>query len=188
MEMNKKCTKCEIEKDLSEFYGEGRPHCKDCERASARERMSREDNRIRTAYRDSKKAAKKHGVYDDLTLDDVYYTFAIAQGHCAYCGEYAGDKLQLEHIFAMSTGGHNTVANITTACGQCNRQKSDEAIMTHIQTTKFDKDNLKALVDRIAYRMGVHRLEVVDLMQQQQRDFSNREVERIMKRIKQSRR
>lgn len=181
----KKCTRCEIEKELTEFYREGRSYCKECEKTLARWRMGRPENKIRTAYRDAKKEAKKHGVYDDLTLDDVMYTFAIAGGYCNYCGKLVGRDLQLEHIFAMSSGGHNTLANITTSCRDCNLSKNSEAILTHIQTTSFDDiDLINALIDRIAYRMNVERIAVVDLLNLQQRDHSAKEAHELLKRIK----
>src|SRR5690625_4110215 len=174
------CTNCEVEKDMTEFYGEGRSHCRDCERKAARLRMSREENKIRTAWRDSKREAKRYGVYDDLTLDDVMYTFAIAQGYCNYCGKLVGRDLQLEHIFALSSGGHNTLANITCACRDCNLSKRNEAILTHIQTTSFDDiDLINALIDRIAYRMDVSRAQVADLLHMQQRDYSEKQAQEL---------
>src|SRR5690625_1615361 len=108
-DMSKYCPRCEETKPLTEYYGgTRRAHCKDCERKGARKRIRRPDNKRRTAYHDSRRQAAKLGVYDDLTLEDVQYTFAIADGYCNYCGDHYGRDLQLEHIFAMSTGGHNT--------------------------------------------------------------------------------
>lgn len=174
----KTCTRCQQTKPIEEYYGAKRSLCIECERETARERMRKYNatfrGRAMTAWRDAKKAAAKYGVFDDLTLDDVLYTFRIAEGCCNYCGEYFGDKLQLEHIFSLSTGGHNTLANITTACAACNLKKRDEAIMTHIQTNPFDIELLNALIDRIAYRMGVDRGEVAELLELQQRDCRER--------------
>ncbi|MBP1913250.1 5-methylcytosine-specific restriction endonuclease McrA/uncharacterized protein YheU (UPF0270 family) [Lederbergia galactosidilyticus] len=174
----KTCPRCQQTKSLSEYYGAKRSYCIECERETARERMRKHNatfqGRAKLALRDSKRAAAKYGVFDDLTLDDVLYTFRIAEGCCNYCGEYFGDDLQLEHIFSLSTGGHNTLANITTACAACNLKKRDEAIMTHIQTNPFDIELLNALIDRIAYRMGVDRGEVAELLELQQRDCRER--------------
>lgn len=185
MTESKYCPRCEKEKPISEYYSEGkRTYCRECDSTLARWRMGSMENKIRTAYRDAKKAAAKYGVYDDLTLDDVMYTFAIAGGRCAYCDKLVGRELQLEHVFALSSGGHNTVANLTTSCPTCNSRKSDEAILNHIQTNKFDIEQLNALVDRMAYRMGVHRAEVVDLLNMQQRDYGKRWAEQMIKKIK----
>lgn len=183
--MSKKCTRCKETKLTTKFYGAERSHCKECERTLARYRMGREENKIRTAYRDAKKQATKYGVYDDLTLDDVMYTFAISGGYCAYCGKLVGRDLQLEHIFCLSSGGHNTLANITTACRCCNLKKSNQAILTHLQTTSFDDMELiNTLIERIAYRMGVDRIVVCDLLNQQQKDITRGQVKQLMERIK----
>src|SRR5690606_12975465 len=179
----KTCTKCHQTKVIEDFYAEHRSHCKDCERRDARYRMASLDNKIRTAYRDSKKTARRFGVYDDLTLDDVFYTFAISGGCCNYCGKLAGRDLQLEHILAMSTGGHNTLANMTTSCKDCKLKKRDESLLAHLQTNSFDDIELiSTLIDRVAYRLGVHRMEVVDILEQQQQDYTRRKVMEIMER------
>lgn len=183
-ENKRKCTKCEITKDNEEFYGEKRSHCKECERESARIRMKKKDNKIKQAYRKSKEAAARYGVYDDLTLDDVYYVFSIAEGHCNYCGKDVGNEIQLEHIFSMASGGHNTLANVTTSCISCNQKKNIKPILTHIQTNSFDIELMNALVDRIAYRMDKHKGEVVDLMELQQHDFNKQNIKKIYERIK----
>jgi len=184
--MSRVCARCKQEKPLTEYYSDGnRTYCKTCDSTLARWRMGSPENKIRTAYRDAKKAAAKHGVYDDLTLDDVMYTFAIAAGHCNYCGKLAGNDLQLEHIFSLSSGGHNTIANITCACSSCNRRKNDEAILTHIQTTSFDDiDLINALIDRIAYRMGVSRSDVAELLYQQQSDKNEQRTRELLEKIK----
>lgn len=180
----KTCTNCKTDKQVSEFYNESRSHCKDCERTAARKRMQREDNRLRTAYRDSKRQAEKHGVYDDLTLDDVMYTFAIASGRCAYCGEYAGEKLELEHIIPMSRGGANSLFNVTTSCGECNKRKSNESLFTHIQTNRFEVELMNSLINRMAFRKGVHRLEIADILHNHQQEVSKVTAKKAYERIK----
>ncbi|MFO7973768.1 MAG: HNH endonuclease [Candidatus Hydrogenedentota bacterium] len=55
------------------------------------------------------------------------------QGICRYCGQRAM-TLQLDHIVPVSQGGHSTVANLVTACAECNLKKAsrtpEEAGMT----------------------------------------------------------
>src|SRR5690606_7707446 len=111
-----------------------RSHCIACERESARKRMRRYNNTFRgkasRALQDSRRTVKKlreQGVdiTDNLTLHDVLFTFAIADGECQYCGEYYADRLQLEHIVPLSAGGANSFYNITAVCGSCNRSKNN---------------------------------------------------------------
>src|SRR5690625_960072 len=88
---NKTCSKCKQEQNISEFYRPNRSWCKSCDSKASRYRMGRYENKIRIAMRDSKKTAEHFGVYDDLTYDDVAYTFAIAGKWCAYCGRLSNE-------------------------------------------------------------------------------------------------
>ena len=45
---------------------------------------------------------------------------------CQYCGRRPPDvMLEADHIVPRSKGGKNEIDNLTTACGACNRGKSD---------------------------------------------------------------
>src|SRR5690625_4247275 len=127
----KKCTRCKQEKVIREFYRDNRSHCASCERESARERMRKYNATFRgrsaQALNDSRKTARKYGVYDDLTLDDIMYVFSISGGECVYCGKVSEDY-QLEHIVPMSRGGTNTLSNITTSCPACNIAKHNNSL------------------------------------------------------------
>ncbi len=169
--MNKVCSNCRQEKNVTEFYAPKRPHCKGCERTSARQRMMTPENRLRTAFRGAKRTAEKHSTYDDLTLDDVRYVFAISDGKCAYCGKHDPDNLHLEHIAPLSRNGHNTLSNITTSCPACNLAKRTEAILTYISTNSFDANLINVLIDKMAYRADVDRNEIIDLLRMQQDDY-----------------
>jgi 5-methylcytosine-specific restriction endonuclease McrA len=45
---------------------------------------------------------------------------------CRYCGRGPGDGVFLEadHVLARANGGSDTLDNLVTACGDCNRGKS----------------------------------------------------------------
>lgn len=165
----KTCSNCRNEKPLDEFYGESRSHCKECERTAAKERMARKENKIRTAYKDAKRQAEKYGVYDDLTLDDLFYVYAVSN-RCEYC-DTKSDDLQVEHAFSLSSGGHNTVANVTLACPRCNRRKGNKPILDEVERGRMDKDSILRLIDRISYRMGTPKPVVHELLSQQQTDY-----------------
>lgn len=164
----KECTKC---MQIKEFYRSNRSWCKDCDSRDARYRMGRTKNRIRTAYRDARKAAKKYGAYDDLTSDDVFYAFAIAGNRCAYCGKLS-NKLELEHVVPISRGGSNTISNITTACKMCNREKYTGALLTYLFMNIQDETLIVAAIERIAYRAGIDRMEVFERLKEQYFDYS----------------
>lgn len=56
------------------------------------------------------------------TAADVMAVFEAAEGHCCYCGMYAGDDfLDLEHVVPRSLGGRHDAENLAAACRRCNR-------------------------------------------------------------------
>ena len=63
--------------------------------------------------------ANKFGVPGVLTPDDVRRILAI--GVCAYCG--TTEKLGIDHVIPMSSGGPNTPENIVACCVPCNSAK-----------------------------------------------------------------
>lgn len=156
----KVCTNCGKEKDLTEFYKPKRPHCKECERSSARMRMKRYNATIRgkvmQALNDSRKAVRKieaetgREIKDDLTFLDV--AFVLGYPECSYCGKDVPESERtLDHITSMRHGGDNTFANITMACFKCNRSKNDYPALSYLHK-KQDKYGIQQLVDRIACR------------------------------------
>jgi phage terminase Nu1 subunit (DNA packaging protein) len=48
---------------------------------------------------------------------------------CTYCGKRPPKvELELDHVVAVSQGGEDTVANLTTSCVECNRGKRDRQL------------------------------------------------------------
>lgn len=49
---------------------------------------------------------------------------------CRYCGASAdeGARLELDHVVPISKGGTNDMANLRTACFNCNRGKGSESL------------------------------------------------------------
>lgn len=43
---------------------------------------------------------------------------------CAYCGECAGEALEVEHLVPVARGGGNEIQNLALACRACNRRKN----------------------------------------------------------------
>lgn len=77
---------------------------------------------------------------DRPSKDDVKRERAIAVGlrfdvmyrdkfACTYCGAKGNRKsLRVDHVTPVSKGGKSTLANLTTACQDCNAGKSDKVI------------------------------------------------------------
>lgn len=167
----KLCTKCQTTKQVEEFYGEKRSHCIECEREEARVRMKGYNDTIRgkasQALQSSRKAVKRLDidVRDDLTLHDVLFAFAMADGECQYCGKPTEDY-QLEHIVPLSKGGANTLSNITVACPSCNQSKNNKNVLSwHAMNDRISNDNMLAVIERMALRKGVSMCQITDELQ-----------------------
>lgn len=173
----KKCTRCSEVKGLSEFYDKTRSHCITCERESARNRMRRYNSTFRgkasqalQRARKTVKELREQGVdiTDDLTLHDVLFTFALADGECQYCGEYHADELQLEHIIPLSAGGANSFHNITAVCGGCNRSKNNTPLLAWHESANNRRsinEGILATIDSMALRRGVNHGLIIDELQ-----------------------
>lgn len=178
----KKCARCQVSKKLTEYYDDKRSYCIDCERETARERMRKYNQtfngRAMQAYHDAKKAARKWGAHDDLTPHDVLFTFAISEGECSYCGNVTEDY-ELEHVVPLSSGGANTLSNITVACPSCNRSKHNRALLTwHERTDRTENDEILKTIDRMALRRGVSRLVIIDELQKQASEYTFKDVDK----------
>ncbi|MGP4077292.1 HNH endonuclease signature motif containing protein [Halobacillus sp. K22] len=158
--MDKRCTRCQTEKPLEEFYGVKRSHCKACECVEAAERMRRHNGTFRgkasQALQSSTKAVRKVekelgiSVTNDLGLFEV--AFILADETCSYCGkDVPENERQLDHVTPLRYGGANTASNCTMACGHCNREKSDTPALLHMIREVEDYYVMK-LVDRLALR------------------------------------
>lgn len=175
----KTCTRCLDEKDIGEFR-KGLV-CRDCERIETRYRMARPENRVGAAYRRAKLSAAKAGVYDDLTMEDVRYIFALANGRCAYSGQI-DNRLTLEHIIPFAKGGANTLANITAVSAKANRKKHagdpSEYLDTHAGFYVT-----KDIVELVAARRGVPVETVTGEFLEAQADYNNELYARMIQKL-----
>lgn len=63
---------------------------------------------------------------------------------CQYCGRSAPDVvLHVDHVIPVSKGGTNSMANLVTACEECNLGKSD------IELVGSMDDELDCLIGRL---------------------------------------
>lgn len=164
MNDNRTCTRCHKEKPRTEFYVGERSYCKECEQVDASSRMRRYRRTLRgkasQALQTSRKTIKRNGynVKDDLTLMDILFTFAMADGECAYCGKVT-DDYHLEHIVPLSKGGPNTLSNTTVSCKSCNHSKFNHDLLDW-----REYDEVADVIDRMASRRGVTVEEVLEEM------------------------
>ena len=172
------CTRCQQSKPLDQFYSVDRSHCTDCERKTARWRMQRQKNKIRTAWRDAKKQAKKYGVEDTLTLDEVAYIFALSGGRCAYTGKFAV-KPTLEHIIPMSRGGANAAWNVIVVdsaqnYAKCNTDPSDWFQFNY--GYKFETDMIKLMAARKGVTVEEMQAELLELQRKYSEEWYRKHV------------
>lgn len=91
---------------------------------------------------------------------------------CRYCGASAPDvKLEVDHITPKSKGGLDHISNLTTACEECNRGKSDDQMG---MTAPYVLDEVEYLAKQCdlhpidAYREAMTvRLSILDHIQVQ---------------------
>lgn len=70
----------------------------------------------------SRYRAAKHGVAENtLTLDEWLVVLETWAARCAYCG--SPDKISIDHVIPLSSGGGNTKENVVPACLPCNLKK-----------------------------------------------------------------
>jgi len=177
----KTCTRCNAEKPLTEYYTADRYYCNDCERETSRERMALPVNKARLAYRNACITAKKYGVYNDLTYDDVEYLFKLADGRCAYTGRKS-DNLSLEHVIPMSKGGPNTISNILVVDLDANRRKNDGSALEFIES-QHDPYTVTPLVNLLATRGNREYREVYEELCEYQRQEANELYRKLIAKI-----
>ncbi len=88
-------------------------------------RVYRDANRdLIRALNNRRKALQRDVPVNDLTPTQWRQIVAAWGGRCAYCG-CIPTVLTMDHVIALSRGGHHTASNVVPACGPCNSRKSD---------------------------------------------------------------
>ena len=77
--------------------------------------------------------ARKHGVLNTLTYDDITTLMENNPMACNYCGcdlsyREVNGMWQIDHVVSMSRGGSNTLDNIVICCKVCNRKKNNQPV------------------------------------------------------------
>jgi 5-methylcytosine-specific restriction endonuclease McrA len=85
--------------------------------------------RIRATVSGERQRAIRRGVVSTLTADEWIERLDRSQGVCSYCGVNVGiDKLTIDHIIPLGSGGQNTIDNVTPACWPCNLNKGEQIV------------------------------------------------------------
>jgi hypothetical protein len=77
----------------------------------------------------SRSRAKRFGIQDHFTVEELMKLLAVTGRKCAACGKGEDEcRLSIDHIVPLSRGGTNTIENIQILCLPCNQAKADMAI------------------------------------------------------------
>ena len=62
-----------------------------------------------------------------------WWTQKRSAAQCFYCHlPLLPDQVTMDHVVALSRGGHSTKSNIVTACHACNQDKKDRNIVDYL--------------------------------------------------------
>jgi len=117
----KTCTRCKIEKPISEFWRTGRhqrhgSHCKECRRESVRAYKEKTPNYDRDRYWRDVQGTRERHLKRKYGVDLVGYEamFKAQRGACAICGKSQSRALNIDH-------DHTTGEVRGLLCSSCNR-------------------------------------------------------------------
>lgn len=164
--MSKVCSKCNKEKDLSEFHKEKkgkfgvRAECKGCTKRRHRTYDSKEkyqkwvqNNKEKgnvvywnmRAWKVNDRYKRRYGITEKLSGQDLHDKFSKVTS-CCYCGtSIAHDDCHIEHIVPAFKGGPNTIDNIDFSCGKCNTTKGT-------RTDKEFFDYIKSIYNHLKHK------------------------------------
>lgn len=102
----------------------------ECQQRAWTATTDQEQLRARKSKRQGDRRARKYNNpgYEFFTYEE-WLDLLIACGfRCTYCHAIPSEGLQMDHIFPLAQGGPHCLANVTPACGPCNRAKHDSTV------------------------------------------------------------
>lgn len=93
----------------------------------ASKRRDPERQRVHNQISNNRKRAKQLGRENTFQFADWKAVLEAYANTCAFCG-VSDVLLDLEHLDALKTGGHNVPGNVVPACRPCNAQKSHRTL------------------------------------------------------------
>ena len=141
------CTKCLVEKELTEFYKDVRGRfgtmskCKKCHNkivgdrrianpkphnnAAAKWRKNNKDKiKIINA---ATKSRRRKSERKQVTKKDWLSVLRRYNNCCAYCG--VGGEMTMDHVVPLIRGGRHSIGNIIPSCLSCNSSKNRKFIV-----------------------------------------------------------
>lgn len=123
---HKSCTRCGVEKPLSEFYKAKRglygtrSQCKRC----VSDDRNAYGKRIRQEQPDTARKWRR----DQYLRNREWERLAYFDNRCAYCHAPLKQDGQ-DHIVPLSVGGDHTLDNVVPACRSCNARKNSLSLV-----------------------------------------------------------
>lgn len=161
--LTKICSKCGLAKDRKDFNKDSRSKsgirclCRDCQKKENVTYRSSYNGIIRRAFHVAKSRAKKYGVVDDLTFEQLRDIFDFFDGIYAYCDQKLEDTPSVDHIIPFSKNGTNTASNIVICCQRCNTVKSNSSVV------EFACNNVEHIITYTECMSGLPREGVRDM-------------------------
>jgi 5-methylcytosine-specific restriction endonuclease McrA len=159
--MMKRCSKCHVDKPLSEFHNEGKfAHCKECESRRNRAYKASPVGKARQTLSKSRYAQRKIGLSVEDTITSHQVAFILNEGSCSYCQKpITYSDATVDHVIPHARGGSNTFSNVVCACSSCNTAKRDLPALLFMLQSCSPHANRK-LLERLALRSGSDVTEV----------------------------
>lgn len=161
--LTKMCSKCGLEKEHKDFNKDLRNKrsikslCRDCQKKANIAYRTSYNGIIRRAFHATRFRAKKYGVSDDLTFEQLRDIFDFFGGICAYCDQKLEDTPSVDHIIPFSKNGSNTASNIVICCQRCNTAKSNSPVV------EFACNNVEHIITYTECMSGLPREGVRDM-------------------------
>lgn len=138
------CSCCGEDKPLTDYSVDTYTHkpvrqCKECTKIK-RHTKSKGQKLALSKFVSSQ---KRRELRKDIAYghEDWIATMLWFKGSCAYCGKPEGradiDKLDKDHLVALSKGGKTTRGNIVPACRKCNRGRGSAEALEWLRKQPF---------------------------------------------------
>lgn len=99
---------------------------------------------ISSWVRQARHRAKKHDIYNSLTIEAVEQIISDHQGTCAYCGVKADT---LDHPFPLKDEAPNAPANILPSCKSCKDIKKNNDLVWMFSNGRISKEKYVTLLE-----------------------------------------